>query len=228
MDKTPAGRQRQMGLAVTAFAMAWCCAAVPAQAQVVRAFGTRYSSNQKGDITLIANTIMSCSGNGACTNGRNGSGGSVDNNDFTMVYVDADADASTISSSSATLALPVGTTVVFAGLYWGGDNATAARNTCKFATPAAGYASITASQLDVSGTDYSAFADVTTRVQAGGNGVYWAANILSTPNATNVHGGWALVVVYADPAGTLRNLVVLDGTRMCPLLQTSAQPLAGS
>jgi uncharacterized repeat protein (TIGR01451 family) len=180
-------------------------------AQVVRAFAPRFTTNQKGDITLIANTLMSCNGAGACTNGRNGTGGSVNNNDFTMVYVDADADATTFSSSSASLALPAGTAVLFAGLYWAGDSNNAARNTCLFRTPTAGYASITASRLDVSNTDYQAFADVTARVQAGGNGAYWTANVRSTPNTTNVHAGWALVVVYSDANGTLRNLVVLDG-----------------
>ncbi len=182
-----------------------------AHAQVVRAFTPRFSTNQKGDITLIANTLMSCNGTGNCANGRNGTGGSVNDNDFNMVYVDADADATTFSSSSATLALPAGTSVLFAGLYWAGDTNNAARNTCLFRTPVAAYASITASRLDVSATDYQAFADVTARVQAGGNGAYWAANVRSTPNTTNVHAGWALVVVYADPNGTLRNLVVLDG-----------------
>ncbi|MEQ1832022.1 MAG: carboxypeptidase regulatory-like domain-containing protein [Candidatus Eisenbacteria bacterium] len=198
-------------LLVLAACAAWLVIAGAAHAQVLRTFGTRYSTNQKGDITLIANTLMSCSGGGQCTNGRNGSGGSVNDNDFNMAYIDRDADGTTFSSSSATLGLPAGSTVLFAGLSWGGDNNTAARNTCRFGTPAAGYVTITASQLDNAGRDYSAFADVTTRVQAGGNGVYWCANVLSTPGVTNVHAGWALVVAYADPAGTLRNLVVLDG-----------------
>ena len=182
-----------------------------AQAQILRAFGTRYTSNQKGDITLIANTLMSCSGGGGCTNGRNGTGGNVNNNDWTMAYVDSDGDPSTFSSSGATLTLPVGASVLFAGLYWGGDSNNGARSTCKFATPTAGYATIGASVLDNAGTDYSGFADVTARVQAGGSGRYWCANVYSTPGTSNVHAGWALVVAYADPAGTLRNLVVLDG-----------------
>ena len=66
-------------------------AAPVAHAQVLRAFAPRYTSNQKGDITIIGNTIMSCSNGGQCTNGRNGSGNNVNNNNFTMVYVDADA-----------------------------------------------------------------------------------------------------------------------------------------
>lgn len=202
--------KRTRGLLALACVTALTLAA-PANAQVLRTFATRYSSNQKGDVTLIANTLMSCNTGGQCTNGRNGSGGSVNNNDFVMQYVNTDTDATTFSSSSANLTLPVGATVLFAGLYWGGDSNSGARNTCRFATPTAGYAAITANQLDNAGTDYSAFANVTTRVQAGGNGTYWCADVLSSPGSSNVHAGWALVVVYADPAGTLRNLVVLDG-----------------
>ena len=210
--KLPAGRHPQVTSRVVTIALALVLfSASIAQAQVLRAFGARYTGNQRGDITLIANTLMSCSTGDQCTNGRNGSGNSVNNNNFVMQYVDADADASTFSSSSATLALPAGTTVVFAGLYWGGDSNSGSRNSCKFATPNAGYVTLTASQLDNAGTDYSAFIDVTTRVQAGGNGTYWCANVLSSPGASNVHAGWSLIVVYSDPAGTLRNLVVLDG-----------------
>ena len=192
-------------------AFALLASAAVAEAQVLRTFAPRFTSNQKGDITIVGNTLMSCNGTGQCANGRNGTGSSLNNNDFTMAYVDADADAATFSSSSATLALPTGTSVVFAGLYWGGDTNAGARNTCRFRTPTAAYHTLTASQIDASATDYSAFVNVTALVLAGGNGTYWTANVYSTPNVSNVHAGWALVVVYADPAGTLRNLVVLDG-----------------
>ena len=192
-------------------AFALLASAAVAEAQVLRTFAPRFTSNQKGDITIVGNTLMSCNGTGQCANGRNGTGNSLNNNDFTMAYVDADADAATFSSSSATLALPTGTSVVFAGLYWGGDTNAGARNTCRFRTPTGAYQTLTASQFDASATDYSAFVNVTTLVQAGGNGTYWTANVYSTPNVSNVHAGWALVVVYADPVGTLRNLVVLDG-----------------
>ena len=44
------------------------------------------------------------------------------NNNYTMVDVDTDGDpVTTVNSSTATLALPAGATVLFAGLYWGAD-----------------------------------------------------------------------------------------------------------
>ncbi len=199
-------------LLVSLAAMLVCAAcAAPAAAQVIRGFAPRVSVNQAGDITLIGNTVMTCSGGGSCTNGRNGTGGALNNNNHTMVYVDMDGDASTVSSSSATLTLPAGATVSWAGLYWGGDTNNALRTQVRFATPAAAYTTINATQLDVSGTDYQAFADVTTQVRTGGLGAYRVGNVRSTPNSANRHGGWALIVLYADATQPMRNLVVFDG-----------------
>ncbi len=186
-------------------------AAPPATAQIVRNFTPRFSINTRGEILPIGNTVMSCSGGGGCTNARNGNGGNVNNNNWNMQYVDADGDGSTFSSSSAQLALPGGTAVLWAGLYWGGDTNNAQRTTVRFRGPgAAGYTSLIATQLDVDGTVYSCFRDVTALVQAAGNGTYWAADVRSTVG-TNRFAGWSLIVVYGDPAVPNRNLVVSDG-----------------
>jgi uncharacterized repeat protein (TIGR01451 family) len=185
-------------------------AAAPAEAQIARAFTARTSANITGDITLIGNTLMTCPGNGTCANGQNGTGANIDNNDFAMGYVDIDSDATTFCSSRATLTLPATATVVWAGLYWSGDSNNGARNTVKFSTPAAGYVTLTASQLDASGTVYQGFIDVTARVLAGGNGSYTIANVQSTTGA-NEFAGWALVVMYKDATLPPRNLVVYDG-----------------
>ncbi|NOT33723.1 MAG: DUF11 domain-containing protein [Candidatus Eisenbacteria bacterium] len=180
-------------------------------AQIVRAFGTRFTANTNGDVTLIGNTLMSCNGGGTCTNGRNGTGASLNNNDFTMTYVDVDGDGTTTSSSTATLTLPAGATVLWAGLYWSGNSNAAARNQCRFSTPVAAYATQTATQLDASGTVYQGFREVTALVQAGGNGLYRVANVQSTNNTTNVFAGWGLVVAYGLATDPPRNLVVFDG-----------------
>src|SRR5262245_18593212 len=44
--------------------------------------------------------------------------------DASSVGSDVDSDQSTVNSSQATLTLPAGATVVWAGLHWGGDQAT--------------------------------------------------------------------------------------------------------
>ena len=136
----------------------------------IRTFAVRKTITQRGDVLLVGNTLLTCpTAASGCTTAQNGTG---NNNDFAMTWVDIDGDASTFNSSRATLTLPVGATVSYAALYWGGDSAgaptPASRNVVRFATPVAGYANVTSSNLDVSGTRYAAFADVTTQVQAGG------------------------------------------------------------
>src|SRR5262249_56875698 len=85
----------------------------------------RFSTNDTGNITMIANTLETCpadaAGQTACTNAQAGAAGSVlNNNDWVMRRIDQDTDpATTLDSSSATLSLPPGATVLFAGLYFG-------------------------------------------------------------------------------------------------------------
>lgn len=184
--------------------------AAPAAAQVARAFAPRYTFNGSGSITLTGNTTMTCSGN--CASVQNGtSGGNQDNDNKTMVYVDIDADATTFASSNATLTIPPGATVLWAGLYWGGVSASAQRNTVRFAAPGGGYATLTAQQLDAIGNVYQGFREITAQVTASGTGVYTVANVHSTAGSRDVWGGWSIVVAYRLDSITARNLVVGDG-----------------
>ena len=205
--------------------LAWLPAHAPAvSAQVVRAFSSRFAVNQTGDIRVIGNTVQTCSPSGtngaACANGRAGVGGTINNNDFTMILVDVDGDGTTFNSSTADLSLSAGSTVLFAGLYWGADASAgtggaaapnaALRNQVMFSRPGGGASTVTATQVDLSGTTYQGFADVTALVQAAGSGTYTVANLQAGTGA-NRYGGWSLVVAYEDPAEPLRNLSVNDG-----------------
>ncbi|MDY7024725.1 MAG: hypothetical protein SVC26_00075 [Pseudomonadota bacterium] len=69
---------------------------------------------------------------------------------------------------------------------------------------------LTAGQINNAGANYHAFADVTTLVQAGGNGTYFVADVKAS-EATGRYAGWSLVVVYTNPAEQFRNLTVFDG-----------------
>jgi len=174
-------------------------------------------------VVLVGNSLMTCTGGNACTQGRAGSGSSLNNNDFRMNYVDVDSDSSTFNSSQATLTLPAGSTVLWAGLYWGADttagqNGNAAptpaqNNLVRFAAAGSGYQTLTAAQLDSNatlGNDYHAFADVTAQVRAARSGTYAVANV-QAGTGVDRHAGWALVVAYRDPARPSRNLTVFDG-----------------
>jgi uncharacterized repeat protein (TIGR01451 family) len=190
-------------------------------AAVLRPFALRYTSNQPGDITIAANTLETCPiADASCAAGKNGTGAKVNNNDFAMQYVDVDADGSTFDSSRATLVLPAGATVLFAGLYWAGTTAgatpppdVAAKGTVKFQVPGGAYQAVTSTQTD---TDpgprlaYQGFADVTAPVKAAGGGVYTVANVQAATGG-NMDAGWALVVAYGDPSKPARNLTVFDG-----------------
>ena len=65
-------------------------------------------------------------------NARAGVGTKLNNNDFSMVFVDVDSDRSTFNSSRADLALPAGGSVLFAGLYWGAESPRRAANKVQF------------------------------------------------------------------------------------------------
>jgi uncharacterized repeat protein (TIGR01451 family) len=202
-------------------------APAPVDALVARAFGIRYQVDTNGAIDIFGNTLLTCpvgstsSGGVSCVNTQNPSGtNNVINNAFTtLTLVDADNaagapdSAATTNSSGATVTIPSGSTIRFAGLYWGARSTSSTRNQISFRAPGqTTYANITASQLDsiATGNLYQGFADVTSRVQTSGAGVYWAGNIRATAG-TNDFAGWALVVVYENAALPLRNLTVFDG-----------------
>jgi len=192
-----------------------------AEAQTfVRNFSIRYTADINGDIAQVGNTIMTCQ---AATNSTDAGGVSCAaaqagsqqrNNGYNMVNVDVDGDPTTFNSSSADLGMPAGSTVRWAGLYWGARSANAARGQMLFRTPGGSYQPISAQQLDdgnaLTANFYAGFADVTSLVQFAGNGTYWGANIQTTAGG-NQWGGWALIVVYENNAQTLKNLVIYDG-----------------
>ena len=88
-------------------------------------FTVRYAQTLRGSINAVGNQLLTCPAAATgCTDARNRVGTSTTlNNNYNMGYVDVDGDASTLNSSTATLALPAGATVTWAGLYWGADTA---------------------------------------------------------------------------------------------------------
>src|SRR5262249_43250105 len=149
----------------------------------------------------------------------------LNNNNWSMQRIDADGvPATTLDSSSATLSLPAGATVLFAGLYYGavtsagtgGASANASlRNQVKLKVPgASSYQTLTASVLDISSSSsdgrYQGFVDVTSQVAAARGGTYWVGDVQEATGLDR-YGGWAIVIAYRDPTQPLRNLTVFDG-----------------
>lgn len=147
--------------------------------QPITPFSPRFSTTDTGEIVFVANTVVRPDPNDAgAANAQNGIGTRLNNNDFTMVNVDVDGDVTTFNSSRADLNLPSGATVLFAGLYWGADSSSALHTQVRLATPASSaYTALTGVVLGAAGSDYQAFADVTSLVQAAGNGTYTVANV---------------------------------------------------
>lgn len=167
------------------------------QAQVGRAFTSRYTLNARGAIRLVSNSIIQPKRGGSNTVGvpltgyaptGTGTADNIKNDKYMGSNIDVDADAATLNSSSANFTLPPCGAVAFAGLYWGagiainqsGDGGTSNGanpmtvgnwNVVKLKVPGAtGYATVTASKTDTITTvfhAYQSFADVTALVQQG-------------------------------------------------------------
>jgi uncharacterized repeat protein (TIGR01451 family) len=118
------GRIAGLMLVVAGLIGAAQASAAVSPAPIVRPFTVRYAINTNGDIAMASNTLLTCTTGDTETQSHVGcagvqNGGAGDDNYFNMRYVDVDGDGTTFDSSSATLNIPPGATVLFAGLYWG-------------------------------------------------------------------------------------------------------------
>jgi hypothetical protein len=175
----------------------------PEALAAARPFSIRYTTNTNGNMVQIGNTIMTCT---VCT---------VQNGTSTVVNFDGDSDPATFNSSSADLTIPSGSTILWAGLYWGSRSASANIGQVLFKTPSSfGYNAVNATQLDTNvggqANEYGGFADVTNLVS--GSGTYWVGNVQTTsPGVNGYWGGWSLIVAYANNNELLNNITVFDG-----------------
>ncbi|MGE0556192.1 MAG: hypothetical protein AB7R55_22415, partial [Gemmatimonadales bacterium] len=196
-------------------------------AQAGRALSTRVSLTVTGDLATAGNTLLTCAARVSCAAAQSGAAaGSLNDNDsHPMRYVDVDGDPTTFNSSLASLTLPPGATVRWAGLYWGGrsrvgSGGSAAPDPSRapellFGGPGTGYATVTAAQFDRFSENFAGFADVTALVRAGGPGAYRVAN-LQAATGRGGFGGWSLLVAY-DVAGggsATRFVQVQDGLQV--------------
>ena len=206
------------------------CVAVPAPptaADEIVPFGIRFQANDNGAVAVFGNNLLTCPPSTVCTNVRNGtttSGSITSNNDHNMVNLDQDGAAfPTFNSSSSQVILPSGSTVLFAGLYWGarreggtnGSDTNSPIGQMSLRLPGeSSYRTITTQRTfgptTTGDAAYQQFANVTGLVQGAGPGEYWGANV-AAGTGRDRYAGWSLVVVYRDPTQPLRNLTVFDG-----------------
>jgi len=216
--------------AVTAFLCAAAASLIalttPAAADVITPFAPRFAANDNGVISLFGNNLLTCSvtADSRCTAARDGTatGAAANNNAYSMVNRDADSDPSTFNSSAAQVSAPDGSSVLWAGLYWGafrrggsgGATTTDPIDRMSLRVPGESTYRTMVSQASFALTTgeqpYQQFRDVTALVQASGPGQYWGADV-ATGTGLDRYAGWSLVVVYRDPTEPLRNLTVFDG-----------------
>lgn len=225
--RTPWSAARQALLLLAALLGFSAVLGTPTAGAVVEVpFATQFAASARGGVATAANTLMTCPEAAAnCVESRAGTatGAALNNNAYAMERVDVDGDITTFDSSSATLSLPAGATVQFAGLYYGartskgtgGEAAgnAAARGTVLLRTPGSlAYSTLAATVADsaaVAGS-YTGFVDVTAQVAAAGSGEYTVANVQSGTGEDR-YAGWSLIVAYADPASPARSIRVFAG-----------------
>ncbi|MEV5966546.1 hypothetical protein AB0L70_32560 [Kribbella sp. NPDC051952] len=207
-----------------------------ARAETVRDFTKVFGSQTNGAIRITGNTLLRCGTSAACKAALAGGTTGASNNDWVMELLDTDSDTSTESSSAASVNLPAGAKVLYAGLFWGaargagrGGTATKADGKeMKFRLPGeTAYQTMTASRTDYLNTgsknDYSSYVDVTSLLQASGNGQYWGADV-PTGTGADRYAGWSLVIAYQQANEPLRDLSVFDGYARV----TSGEPVKAS
>ncbi|MDN3492085.1 T9SS type B sorting domain-containing protein [Winogradskyella bathintestinalis] len=207
-------------------------------AQVQKAFAPRFNQTVKGDVTIIANNIISRTSTGNYT------GASGNHNFNNNVYVDIDADNSTFNSSSANFTNPepqlACLSIRKAYLYWAAadlepgylnsdNNANWNYNNVKLMLPGqTSYNTITADEVIFRGRNthfsndpYICVKDITSDLLNISNpyGKYQVANIEAKTGSlighgggnTGTSGGWQIVFVYESPNLPSKNVSLFDG-----------------
>ncbi|MEU4160347.1 Ig-like domain-containing protein [Actinoplanes sp. NPDC026670] len=225
-------RARQVITAITTMALVVtfgiAVSSKDAQAAITNPFTTRYSVNTNGSILITGNTNMQCPASAAtCAHARNGINDNngtetLNNNGYVMGYTDVDGSTDTFNDSEATVSMPTGSRVLFAGLYWSADTSAGtggavARNAARkrivrFGVPGSALASITATtNYEPTGlTTYQQFADVTALVSGAGNGTYRVADI-EAGTGNDRYAGWSLVIAYYHADEPMHSLRIYDG-----------------
>lgn len=195
----------------------------------------RFSTTTNGAITFTGNTLGRDGSSASGTPGTTGSIGAFTTTNTALQFGTFEPGTTnnwTLNSSTAMLAVPAGSTVLYAELIWGGSYAYGGQNVAAslnnaitFATPSGTFSvapnAATSQTLGAAGSGnctttpcrYVRSANVTALIQAAGPGTYQVGGVPATANTelNNNTAGWTLAVVYGNPSLPPRNLTVFVG-----------------
>ncbi|MQY04942.1 sigma-70 family RNA polymerase sigma factor [Actinomadura macrotermitis] len=177
----------------------------------------RFAADGHVRAVQTGNALLGCdTADAGCRRAMDREGDERDDDFWDMTPIDRDDDKGTSSSSAATLDVPAGGKVLWAGLYWSGVADGDVPATAKLRGPGGAYQAVKAAEtrrgrLPDFGV-YQAFADVTEQVRAAGGGTWWGADVPTVPGTAH-YAGWALVAVVEDPKAPFQQAMVLDDAR---------------
>lgn len=192
----------------------------------------RVQVSQHGDFVLFGNTLAhECAfGTPAPVVGTVGDCGLLgipDNSPDVYWRADAPVDgmasanigiANADARSTAVLILPPGATITHAYLYWAATRAAPGTDPTVTLDRVGGFTQDIDAGMDCDESLVNSFqcvADVSSVVQAQGEGAYRISGVEAAPlanvNNGTVFAGWYMIVLYALPAEPLRNLAIFDG-----------------
>ncbi|MFL6076308.1 MAG: hypothetical protein ACJ73S_23185, partial [Mycobacteriales bacterium] len=127
---------------------------------------------------------------------------------------DGDGEPRTDASSAATLGVPAGARVLWAGLYAGASGRPPGHPTVKVRPPGGAYTTLTLGDVQCAEPGWQGFADVTALVDRYGGGAWWAADVSAGGHPASRYAGWGLVVVYARSGLPTRQVSVFDSLNL--------------
>jgi Protein of unknown function (DUF3344) len=197
------------------------------------AFNQRYQATQKGGFVLVGNTLAH---NAAAAVpppivGNVGFAGSSTGDSAPDIFWQSDfpfsgaATANTTiapanARTTANLAIPAGSTITHAQLYWSGQQTNPnADDTVTFSREGGFSATVDADVFTTLnhqiGNFYQSTADVTSFVQTAGPGTFRLQTTLQAPlvnvDEQTIYTGWSLVVAYSNPLEPTRQITIQDG-----------------
>jgi large repetitive protein len=209
------------------------------------AYVKRYTTIANGGMTYTGNTLGLSKGSNNNAPGTNGSIGtfitslSSTSKDGTYPFYTTGLWGD--NASSAVLRLPVGSTVLYAELIWGGsyyyggeDVSGSLDKAVSFTTPG-GSSSVSPSpstKTTISGSDfyYVRSADVTSIVQAAGAGTYTVGAVPGTQGSSENNAnaaGWTLAVIYGNASLPARNMTIFVGGELTSSSVSTTSSVSG-